>query len=103
MTLVRDSSTSQEGITPVPSEEELEASLPRALDDKEERLDSMVIERMADFLQKHTLKVKLSAAENLQRSLSEEGGLLLLMLLFFNRRRVDPLFEMPRPGDRIPS
>lgn len=41
----------------VKTEAELEASLPRALEDKEDALDNMISNRVSDFLGSHTLKV----------------------------------------------
>ncbi|KAI4495824.1 hypothetical protein M0802_008447 [Mischocyttarus mexicanus] len=55
------------------SVQEIEANLPRALDDKEEALNGMIFERIVKFFQSHTLKLKLTDIEELQRSFSEEG------------------------------
>lgn len=41
----------------VKTEAELEASLPRALEDREDALDNLISNRVSDFLQSHTLKV----------------------------------------------
>ena len=58
---------------PTRTPQEIEASLPRSLEDKEDALNSMIVERALGFLQSHTLKVKLPNVEELQRSLTEEG------------------------------
>ncbi|KAK2579925.1 hypothetical protein KPH14_007605 [Odynerus spinipes] len=71
------------------SVQEIEASLPRALDDKEDALNGMIFDRIVKFFQSHTLKLKLPNVEELQRSFSEEGrrkknkmgGLLAIPLL----------------------
>ncbi|XP_046409231.1 uncharacterized protein LOC124174166 [Ischnura elegans] len=76
---------------PPASEEQLEASLPRALADREAHLDALLLDKVLAFLQTHTLQFKLSEAEKLGRSLTGEsargklkkiGPLLLLPLLF---------------------
>ncbi|KOX80176.1 hypothetical protein WN51_08353 [Melipona quadrifasciata] len=74
---------------PPKSLQEIEAGLPRALDDKEDALNTMIFDRVMKFFQSHTLKLKLSNVEELQRSLVEEGrkkkknmgGLLAIPLL----------------------
>lgn len=53
--------------------QEIEATLPRSLEDKEAALTSMIVEKAVGFLQSHTLKLKLPNVEEIQRSLSEEG------------------------------
>ncbi|XP_014212822.1 uncharacterized protein LOC106642525, partial [Copidosoma floridanum] len=58
---------------PIRSPQEIEASLPRSLEDKEEALNSMIVDKAVGFLQSHTLKIKLPNVEEIQRSLSEEG------------------------------
>ncbi|XP_011163934.1 uncharacterized protein LOC105198792 [Solenopsis invicta] len=88
VTLVRDESATNES-EPEKSVEEIEASLPRALDDKEDALNSMIFDKIAKFFQSHTLKLKLPNVEGLQRSFTEEGrkkknkmgGLLAIPLL----------------------
>ena len=59
---------------PPKSLQEIEAGLPRALDDKEDALNTMIFDRVMKFFQSHTLKLKLSNVEELQRSLVEEGN-----------------------------
>ncbi|OAD62710.1 hypothetical protein WN48_06909, partial [Eufriesea mexicana] len=74
---------------PPKSLQEIEASLPRALDDKEDALNNMIFDKVVKFFQSHTLKLKLPNVEELQRSLVEEGrkkkknmgGLLAIPLL----------------------
>ncbi|XP_018372115.1 PREDICTED: uncharacterized protein LOC108766997 [Trachymyrmex cornetzi] len=88
VTLVQDESTTNES-EPEKSMQEIEASLPRALEDKEDALNSMIFDKIAKFFQSHTLKLKLPNVEEFQRSLTEEGrkkkgkmgGLLAIPLL----------------------
>lgn len=58
---------------PQKSLQEIEASLPRALDDKEDKLNTMIFDKVIKFFQSHTLKLKLPNVEEFQRSLVEEG------------------------------
>lgn len=53
--------------------QEIEANLPRALDDKEDALNNLIFDKIVKFFQTHTLKLKLPNVEELQRSLTEEG------------------------------
>ena len=71
VTLVKDDPITQE--EQPKSVEEIEASLPRALDDREDALNTMILEKVVNFFQGHTLKLKLPNVEELQRSLTEEG------------------------------
>ncbi|KYN39948.1 hypothetical protein ALC56_05716 [Trachymyrmex septentrionalis] len=88
VTLVQDESATNES-EPEKSIQEIEASLPRALEDKEDALNSMIFDKIAKFFQSHTLKLKLPNVEEFQRSLTEEGrkkkgkmgGLLAIPLL----------------------
>ncbi|KAL2720118.1 natural resistance-associated macrophage protein 2 isoform X1 [Vespula squamosa] len=87
VTFLREGSNEQEEVPR--SLKEIEANLPRALDDKEEALNGMIFDRIVKFVQSHTLKMKLPNVEELQRSFSEEGrrkknkmgGLLAIPLL----------------------
>ncbi|XP_067008105.2 uncharacterized protein Osi8 [Anabrus simplex] len=71
------------------TEQELEAELPRSLVDKEDSLDGMIVDKILNFMKSHTVQMKFPSAEDLQRSLSEDGrgkkgklgGLLLLPLM----------------------
>lgn len=72
ITLVQDEPTTNES-EPEKSLQEIEASLPRALEDKEDALNGMIFDRIVKFFQSHTLKLKLPNVEELQRSLTEEG------------------------------
>ncbi|KAI4461707.1 hypothetical protein MML48_5g00002974 [Holotrichia oblita] len=73
----------------IKSEAEIEASLPRALTERETTLNNLIFDKIATFFETHTLQVKLPTASELQRSLSEEGrgkkkkmsGLLLIPLI----------------------
>ncbi|XP_053976600.1 uncharacterized protein LOC128889210 [Hylaeus anthracinus] len=87
VTFIRDDPAIAEE-DPVKSLQEIEASLPRALDDKEDALNNMIYDKIVKFFQSHTLKLKLPNVEELQRSLVEEGrkkkknmGLLAIPLL----------------------
>ncbi|XP_029160718.1 uncharacterized protein LOC114932598 [Nylanderia fulva] len=88
VTLVHDESTANES-EPEKSLQEIEASLPRSLEDKDDALNGMIFDRIIKFFQSHTLKLKLPNVEELQRSFSEEGrkkknklgGLLAIPLL----------------------
>ncbi|XP_071557017.1 uncharacterized protein [Temnothorax nylanderi] len=88
VTLIQDESATNES-EPEKSLQEIEASLPRALEDKEDALNGMIFDKVAKFFQSHTLKLKLPNVEELQRSFTEEGrkkknkmgGLLAIPLL----------------------
>ncbi|CAB0030519.1 unnamed protein product [Trichogramma brassicae] len=95
ITLIKDeqqspAQTPTEREEPVKTPQEIEASLPRSLEDKEDALNTMILDKAVSFLKSHTLKVKMPNVEELQRSLSEEararkkknmGGLLAIPLL----------------------
>ncbi|KAL6432063.1 hypothetical protein ACFW04_006643 [Cataglyphis niger] len=66
VTLVHDESAANES-EPEKSLQEIEASLPRALDDKEDALNSMIFDKIVKFFQSHTLKLKLPNVEEFQR------------------------------------
>ncbi|XP_012287508.1 uncharacterized protein LOC105703591 [Orussus abietinus] len=72
VTLINESPVPQVQEAPR-SEEEIEATLPRALEDRENALNSMIFDKIVSFFQSHTLKLKLPNVEELQRSLTEEG------------------------------
>lgn len=72
VTLVHDESATNES-EPEKSLQEIEASLPRALEDKEDALNSMIFDKIVKFFQSHTLKLKLPNVEEVQRSFTEEG------------------------------
>jgi len=76
VTFARDpSAISDESIDGKPiSEAELEASLPRGLQDKEDQLDGLIMEKILGFFRSHILQFKLPTAEEFQRSLAEEGN-----------------------------
>ncbi|KAM0736214.1 hypothetical protein ACS0PU_010175 [Formica fusca] len=87
VTLVHDESAANES-EPEKSLQEIEASLPRALEDKDDALNSMIFDKIVKFFQSHTLKLKLPSVDEFQRSLTEEGrkkknkmGLLAIPLL----------------------
>ena len=44
--------------TPVKTEEEIEASLPRSLNDKEQTLNSLIMDKIMSYFGSHTLKVR---------------------------------------------
>lgn len=43
----------------IPTEEEIEANLPRALDAKDRMLDQMMFRKLVEFVQQHTLQVNI--------------------------------------------
>ncbi|GJQ85501.1 hypothetical protein Trydic_g23089 [Trypoxylus dichotomus] len=73
----------------IKTEAEIEASLPRALSEREVTLNNLIVDKVANFFETHTLQVKLPTASELQRSLTEESrgkkkkmsGLLLIPLI----------------------
>lgn len=79
--LVQDESAANESESEK-SLQEIEASLPRALEDKEDALNGMIFDKVAKFFQSHTLKLKLPNVEELQRSFTEEGKKTSLIKLF---------------------
>lgn len=92
VTFVQDDPISEANVAsdePPKSLQEIEASLPRSLEDKEDALNAMIFDKVVKFFQSHTLKLKLPNVEELQRSLVEEGrkkkknmsGLLAIPLL----------------------
>lgn len=72
VTLVQDGPIANES-EPEKSVQEIEASLPRALEDKEDTLNGMIFDRIVKFFQSHTLKLKLPNVDEFQRSFVEEG------------------------------
>lgn len=58
VTFVQDSNNVAE--TPVQTELELEASLPRSLNEREDALNTLIFDKITNFLQSHTLQVRLS-------------------------------------------
>jgi hypothetical protein len=83
VTVARDPSAVSDGSIdgkPI-SEAELEASLPRGLQDKEDHLDGLIMEKILGFFRSHILQFKLPSAEELQRSLAEDGNLFLLFII----------------------
>lgn len=81
VTLVQDESAANESESEK-SLQEIEASLPRALEDKEDALNGIIFDKIAKFFQSHTLKLKLPNVEELQRSFTEEGRKIPLIKLF---------------------
>ncbi|XP_014241404.1 uncharacterized protein LOC106662109 [Cimex lectularius] len=71
------------------SEPELEASLPRSLDDKENALDDIILDKVTKFVQSRSLQFKLTNLSEIPRSLGMEearrkkkgGGIILLLLM----------------------
>lgn len=56
VSFVKSSATTEE---PVKSEAEIEASLPRALTEKEDALNTLIADKIFNFFESHTLQVKL--------------------------------------------
>ena len=44
--------------TPVQTEKDIEAELPRSLDDKDKQLNSLIFDKVLSFFQSHTLQVR---------------------------------------------
>ncbi|KAF5290243.1 hypothetical protein FQA39_LY14797 [Lamprigera yunnana] len=57
---------------PPKTEAEIEASLPRGLD-RDNALNSLIFEKVANFFDTHSLQVKFPSASDIQRSFSDEG------------------------------
>lgn len=73
VTFVKDDSVPSSSDEPPRSIQEIEATLPRSLEDREDALNSLIFDKIVGFFQTHTLKLKLPNVEELQRSLTEEG------------------------------
>ena len=73
VTLVRDETAQPMNNEAPKSIQEIEATLPRSLEDREDALNSLIFDKIVGFFQTHTLKLKLPNVEELQRSLTEEG------------------------------
>lgn len=54
--------------------EVLESSLPRSLDEKNSRLDEILMEKIVNFISSRSLRWKLSGVKELQRSFQEGAG-----------------------------
>ncbi|KAJ8894800.1 hypothetical protein PR048_000107 [Dryococelus australis] len=65
-------------VTPAVSERQLEAALPRGLVDREDALDTMILDKLGGFFGSHSLQFKMTALNDLQRSFSGEGEYQLL-------------------------
>uniref|UniRef100_A0A182N5P1 Uncharacterized protein n=1 Tax=Anopheles dirus TaxID=7168 RepID=A0A182N5P1_9DIPT len=59
---------------PLKTEAQLEAELPRSLDEKERSLNSMLFDKVLSFFQSHTLQVKFPSSEEIKRSMEEVRG-----------------------------
>lgn len=57
VTFVAENHNAEEEEAPQKSEAEIEASLPRSLDDKEQTLNQMIMDRVLSYFDSHTLKV----------------------------------------------
>jgi hypothetical protein len=57
VTFVKEEGTVDEDVSAPKSESEIDASLPRSLDDKEQTLNQMIMDRVLSFFDSHTLKV----------------------------------------------
>ncbi|KAJ8952316.1 hypothetical protein NQ318_017210 [Aromia moschata] len=74
VTFVKDPKAA-EGTTEDPkTEADIEASLPRALEERDDALNNLMTNKIANFFETHTLKVKLPTASELQRSFNGEEG-----------------------------
>lgn len=57
VTFVKDEEEQVDESTPPKSESEIEASLPRSLDDKEQTLNTLIMDKIMSYFGSHTLKV----------------------------------------------
>ncbi|KAK5644800.1 hypothetical protein RI129_006100 [Pyrocoelia pectoralis] len=86
VTFVKDSKAPQE--TEPKTVAEIEAGLPRELN-RDDALNQLIVERLVNFFDTHSLQIKLPSASDIKRSLSDEGrkkknkmsGLLLLPMI----------------------
>lgn len=90
ISFVRDDSRGddrQKSLPPL-SENDLEQILPRSLEDRENTLNDIIIEKIIKFFQTHTIQFKLLGSEQANRSLSpgEEGENTLHLLNFDSNR-----------------
>lgn len=84
ITVVKDNTQGQdkqEEIQKTP--QEIEESLPRALDDKEDALNNMIFDKVLKFFQSHTLQLKMPNVDEFSRSLTEEGKQTIYHQFFF--------------------
>jgi hypothetical protein len=58
ITFARDADTPVD-TTPVKTEKEIEAALPRSLDDKDSSLNSLIFDKIMSFFKGHTLQVSI--------------------------------------------
>ncbi|CAH1375166.1 uncharacterized protein Osi8 [Tenebrio molitor] len=58
----------------VKTEEEYEATLPRALSERDTALNTMIFDKVTHFFDTHTLQVKLPSSADIQRSFEESRG-----------------------------
>ncbi|XP_052890246.1 uncharacterized protein LOC128298533 [Anopheles moucheti] len=70
---VRDQESAADA-APLKTEAQLEAELPRSLDEKERSLNSMLFDKVLSFFQSHTLQVKFPSSEEIKRSMDEVRG-----------------------------
>lgn len=68
--LVKDEKAENEDV----DNEVLESSLPRSLDEKNSRLDEILMEKMVNFISSRSLQFKLSGLKELRRSFQEGAG-----------------------------
>ncbi|KAJ8910873.1 hypothetical protein NQ315_000504 [Exocentrus adspersus] len=90
VTFVKDPKATTPAAEEVKSEAEIEASLPRALEDREDTLNNMILNKVGNFLGTHSLQINLPTVADMQRSLNGEeargkkkknSGFLLLPLI----------------------
>lgn len=68
----RDPSVPLESSKPV-VEKELEATLPRSLQDRENTLDNLIVDKLYQFFNTYSLQFKLLAMDDVKRSLSSDA------------------------------
>lgn len=66
-------------------ENEIEANLPRSLDDREKALDNMIVNKATNFIETRAVQFKLASLSDIPRSLvGEEEGIVMLCLITFS-------------------
>ncbi|XP_049860440.1 uncharacterized protein LOC126354680 [Schistocerca gregaria] len=99
--LVRSTAVSGAATGRALTQEELDATLPRDADEKDAQVETMLVDRVARFLQSHTLQLKVpdSAISEVRRTLDEARGkkkklkmlLPLLLLMKLKAAAIIPL------------
>ncbi|XP_076265451.1 osiris 8 [Rhynchophorus ferrugineus] len=72
VTFVKDPNAQQTNEQPK-TEAEIEATLPRSLNEKDEALSGLIFNKVGSFLESHSLQIKLPSSADIARSLSDEA------------------------------